>query len=107
MKTSVRWNEEQERKHREIKEWLGLTGTYGEDSNTVHISQIIAHNVLHNLLGSELGEVFKKERKRILAEKKLGRPKKPTIVPHPLSDLEDKHADVIVLESSSDVLEKE
>jgi len=83
MKTSIRWNEEQKERHEAIKEYLGL----GTDAETVHVAEEVCYNVLHQFFGKELAKVFKRKIRYVKAEQKLGRPKKPKIVPHPLSDL--------------------
>jgi len=102
VKTSIRFNEEELKRHQEIKEYLGLDGTFGEDSATIKIAEEIAHNVLHNFFGSDLKKIFLRAKKQSVFIKKAGRPKNPTIVAHPLSDLSDKDWQEAGFEPSSE-----
>jgi len=85
MKTSIRFNSEDWETHSKLKQILLLKGTHGEDSETIKIAENIALSVLHNFFGNKLTEIFRRARTQQLSQKRLGRPKKPQIVPHPLS----------------------
>ena len=58
---SVKYNEEELKTHEWIKEFLGITGTFGADSSTVKMAEEGLKNVLLGLFGPKLTAIFRRK----------------------------------------------
>ncbi len=85
MKRSIRFNPDQERVHQDLIKILGIERTHGADATAVHIAEQVTAQVIQNLFGANFAEVLRRAVMQAMSEKKLGRPKKPAVVPHPLT----------------------
>jgi hypothetical protein len=61
MKTSIRFNEEEELVHEFLKDAFGYRNQHGEDSQTIKQAEIVAYNVLRLFGFQKLSDIFKIE----------------------------------------------
>lgn len=64
----VKFNEEELLIHEWLKDFFGFSDVYGENSQTIKQAEIVAFNVLHNMFGSNLKDIFKRESREKLLE---------------------------------------
>lgn len=56
----VRFNEEEWARHEWLKDFFGLRDLHGEDGQTVKEAETVAFNVVRNIFGDSLRDIFKK-----------------------------------------------
>lgn len=58
---SVRFNEEEWTIHEALKDFFGIRDTHGEDAATLKTAETVCYNVLHNLFGRKLEQIFRRK----------------------------------------------
>ncbi len=64
----VRMNEEDRLIHEWLKNFFGLKNLFGEEAQTIKMSETVAFNVLRNTFGDELRDIFKRKTRDELLE---------------------------------------
>ena len=63
-------NDEEEETHEWLKDFFGFRDLYGEDSQTLKMSEEVARNVLRTYFGDKLKNIFKNEARSELGDKR-------------------------------------
>lgn len=66
----IRLSEEEQLIHDWLTDFFGFRGIHGEASQTFKQAEIVAYNVLHGLFGDNLKDIFAREAKEQLKERR-------------------------------------